>query len=188
MHIPFSRTIKKGLKQRKLQQQLKHEGWSFSDTRINMYIREYADWEKYYLPFDLKGKTVLDVGAGEGETALFYFNHGVIKVLCVEPDQESFERLRKNGAGRCMPLLQRKFSLDLIGYVQMMLLEQGQPGLDLVKVDIEGYEEELLQYKGVVPVVCEVHGLQLLDKFKAAGWVTVCPSRYLCTGYAFWRC
>lgn len=186
MHIPFSRTIKKGLKQRKLQQQLKHEGWSFSDTRINMYIREYDDWEQYYVPFDLSWKTVLDVGAGEGETALFYFNHGAVKVVCVEPDVEAFEKLRGNGQGRCMPLKQEYFTLELIDTVQQELLAQDQKGIDLIKIDIEGYEELMLHYKGTIPVVCEVHGLQLADKFRAAGWVVSVPHRWECTSYAFW--
>lgn len=41
---------------------------------------------------------------------------------------------------------------------------------DFVKIDIEGYEEELLDVDIKKPVVLEVHGLQLRDKFRAKGY------------------
>jgi len=41
-------------------------------------------WHKHYLPI---GQTVLDVGAGCGETALFYLKHGAQRVICIEADR-----------------------------------------------------------------------------------------------------
>src|SRR6266487_1224904 len=44
---------------------------------------ELEFWHRAYLPC---GDVVLDVGAGNGETAQFYLNHGAKHVVCVEPD------------------------------------------------------------------------------------------------------
>jgi 2-polyprenyl-3-methyl-5-hydroxy-6-metoxy-1,4-benzoquinol methylase len=51
-------------------------------------LAEVMAWTAWYLPrFNLAGKTVLDIGAGCGETAAFYFDHGAEKVVAVELDQ-----------------------------------------------------------------------------------------------------
>ena len=60
-------------------------------------IREWGIWNKYYLPnFSLEGKTVLDVGAGCGETALFYFLNGASKIFAIEPNEEAYKLLLEN--------------------------------------------------------------------------------------------
>ena len=57
-------------------------------------ILEWRVWEKCYLPdFPLKEKTVLDVGAGCGETVLFYILHGAKKVIAIEPEAKAVECL-----------------------------------------------------------------------------------------------
>jgi hypothetical protein len=63
----------------------KADGWVFSDFRKTIFIGEYADWETFYLPVNVKGLTVLDVGAGEGETARFYLEHGAKKLFALNP-------------------------------------------------------------------------------------------------------
>jgi hypothetical protein len=73
VRIPFSRTIKNFIKIPLLKKELVKESWSFSSYRLKMILNETVEWEKYYLPIDIKGKIVLDVGAGEGETARFFF-------------------------------------------------------------------------------------------------------------------
>jgi hypothetical protein len=60
-------------------------------------------------------------------------------------------------------------------------------------MDIEGYEEALLGVKLETPAAIEVHGLQLCDKFEAAGWRIKalneeCEKGYGCTKYAYWQC
>jgi predicted RNA methylase len=48
----------------------------------------YGEWESFYVidRQKLRDATVLDVGAGCGETAAFYFEKGAKKVICVESD------------------------------------------------------------------------------------------------------
>lgn len=46
---------------------------------------ELAMWHKIYLPC---GDYPIDIGAGNGETAQFYLNHGAKAVLSIEPDSD----------------------------------------------------------------------------------------------------
>ncbi len=84
--------------------------------------RELPLWHRCYLPV---GKTVLDVGAGMGETALFYLNHGASRVICIEADPESLKHLREN------------FRND--PRIQVI-----DAHIDSVKVDIEGGERGMV--------------------------------------------
>jgi hypothetical protein len=64
---------------------------------------------------------------------------------------------------------------------------------DFLKMDIEGYEESLLQTNLSCPAVVEVHGLQLKDKFQKTGWrIKYRNPRdaqgYSCLTYAYWKC
>lgn len=59
---------------------------ALTSEHFRLLLLEVGDWKKHYLPVDIKGKTVLDVGAGCGETALFYFMNGARKVIAVERD------------------------------------------------------------------------------------------------------
>jgi len=79
-------------------------------------------WHKHYLPI---GQTVLDVGAGCGETALFYLKHGAQRVICIEADKTALELLVKNFG-----------SDDRVSIVSARV--------DSIKIDIEGDEENLV--------------------------------------------
>lgn len=68
MKLPFSRTIKTYWNIRFFNS----KDWKFSDVCKSMCVVEVEEWKKYYLPIDVKGLTVLDAGAGEGETAKFF--------------------------------------------------------------------------------------------------------------------
>jgi len=57
-------------------------------------IEEIDDWHTFLLP--VAGRTQLDVGAGCGETAFVYLNHGVERVICVEGNKECLANLWKN--------------------------------------------------------------------------------------------
>ncbi len=88
----------------------------------NILRKELELWHEAYLPI---GKRVLDIGAGCGETAEFYLNHGAEFVVCVEGDPGPLTRLYMN-FGRDPRVL----------IVPMMI--------DSVKVDIEGSEEGMV--------------------------------------------
>src|SRR5437867_8291799 len=80
--------------------------------------QELDGWHTWYLPI---GDTVLDLGAGCGETAYFYLRHGARRVVCIESDPAA------------LTLLERNFGNDdrvtIIG-----------AHIDSIKVDIEGSE------------------------------------------------
>ena len=84
--------------------------------------KELEMWHHHYLPC---GKTVLDVGAGCGETAFFYLKHGAERVVAIEGDPQALNILYHN------------FEKDpRVTIVPAML--------DHIKVDVEGAEEGML--------------------------------------------
>lgn len=175
MKIPFSRSIGLAFSFATFPRD-----WHFSYGRKVMIIAEKNMWKTMYLPIPVEGKTVLDVGAGEGESAWFFLEHGAKKVICVEPDKEAFEVLEMNAKKhREIVPVHKRFTPD------DLLLSH-----DFMKMDVEGYEEELLEYSLLKPAIIEVHGLQLRDKFARQGY----EIRYFgkdagagCTSYAYWR-
>ena len=82
-------------------------------------VDELASWHESYLPVS---GTVIDIGAGCGETALFYLMHGATQVVAIEGAYDAFTLLRRNFAGdnRVIPIY---------------------ASVGKVKVDIEGGEE-----------------------------------------------
>lgn len=184
MHIPFDRTILNYLKTKNQNRSLAASKWTFSLLRRNMYFDELQDWRENYLPVSVVGKIVLDVGAGEGETAKLFLDNGAKEVICIEPDTASFNLLSFNASkhpGR-LDIINRKFKLsDLI------------LPFDFLKMDIEGYEEALLGVELRRQAVVEVHGLQLVKKFREKGYRIALPKdevnrRVGCLAYAFWKC
>jgi len=92
-----------------------------NDHRVTL-EGELELWHRAYLPV---GKTVLDLGAGCGETAQFYLNHGAEKVISIESDSNCYNMLRSNFADdhRVIPILAH---------------------IDSIKCDIEGGERDLV--------------------------------------------
>jgi SAM-dependent methyltransferase len=180
IYVPFNKTIREFIDNKRIDKELRIQGWYFSHYRVEMILRETTDWSKHYLPIDLKGKTVLDVGSGEGETARFFLQHGAAKVICIEPDKEAFSYLKLNASKNRLIALNKTFELTDLSIPH-----------DFLKMDIEGYEEILLTVKLNTPTVLEVHGLQLRDKFRKAGWRIdneATKKDYACTSYAYWMC
>lgn len=181
MRFPFSRTIKNSVATRNIEANLQASNWVFSKDRISLIIGEMQVWIQSYLALNLAGLTVLDVGAGEGETAKFFLDHGAAKVVCIEPCKKAYRYLARNSSVHPEVLaVNKRFSLSDLCLPH-----------DFLKCDIEGYEEELLDADLSVPAVVEVHGLQLRDKFKRTGW-RICNNNnlndYGCTSYAYWMC
>ena len=157
MKFPFSRTISNWYKYHTY----KTDDWKFSDERRMFYIREYDEWLQFYLPIPLKGLTVLDEGAGEGESARFFLEHGARKVICVEPDAVAFKNLLINSKERPMVCMNRRFDLSDLKF-----------DFDFMKMDIEGFEEAMLSVSDFdKPCVIEYHGLQLREAFERSGYI-----------------
>jgi hypothetical protein len=88
---------------------------SYLDTELEL-------WHRCYLPV---GETVLDLGAGCGETAQFYLNHGAKRVIAIESNPVAYALLAKN------------FSAD-----ERVTCISAH--LDSVKMDIEGFERNMI--------------------------------------------
>lgn len=122
-----------------------------SRDRAGMMLYEWRTWTKCYAPpgFDLRGKTVLDVGAGEGETVEFYRLHGAKAFICVEPDPQRASRLRDNCERNAWEaeVYEEPFSSRFL-----------QLGFDFMKMDCEGCEQMLIGTPVTFPCVLETHG------------------------------
>jgi hypothetical protein len=134
-----------------------------TDWHVGDIICQWKQWEKYYLPeFSLEGKTVLDVGAGCGETAYFYFLHGAKRVIAVEVDPVQLELLKGNAElngwnddGHQLNIIPRAFEVE----------DLRREKFDFAKIDIEGGEADLLALDEIdFPMVLEAHGAYLRDK------------------------
>jgi hypothetical protein len=123
---------------------------------------------------------VLDVGAGEGESAWFFLNHGAKHVICVEPSPKAAPALLQNA---------KRHSAEITAIIDVFKPEHFNLEFDFMKMDIEGYEDALLGLRLHIPAVVEVHGLGLRDKFKQLGYRIVDSQlEYSCTAYAYWMC
>jgi predicted nicotinamide N-methyase len=120
------------------------------------------DWGYYLPPGGVQGKRVLSVGAGCGEDAKFFFDNGALLVYAVEPNPECVPYLLTNAANH----------IGLKPIFKMFKPEMLNLGFDLLKVDIEGYEVELLPYLGDVEqdIVIESHCNYTHDKLIALGF------------------
>jgi len=131
--------------------------------------REWRAWKNWYLPpWSLDGKTVLDVGAGCGETALFYYYHGAGRVIAVEPESSlgpllnrNMERNRWN-----MEIVERPFDKSMLRW-----------SFDFMKMDAEGCETQLLSLGSLPPCAVEVHDKATADKLQERFEVEVLPQK-----------
>lgn len=126
-------------------------------------MTEWETWKRFYtFPFSLEGKTILDIGAGCGETALFYSTYGAKKIICVEQDKRLIPFLEKNrDANRLdMDILNEPFNLNHL-----------KLSFDGAKMDIDGGEKEFLKINRRIwfPLVAEIHGDELERAFLERG-------------------
>jgi len=130
---------------------------------VNALLEIMKIGDKYIPPFGLQGKTVLDIGAGCGETAWLFFKHGAKKVICVESNKQRSELIRRNAdrLGWNVEILNTKFAPE------HLLLPH-----DFVKCDIEGYEMELLPHIKS-PCVLESHNWWINEQFRKKGFYLI---------------
>jgi precorrin-6B methylase 2 len=124
----------------------------------------------------VSGKNVLDVGAGCGETAYFYFSKGARKVICVEPNVAAVECLTKNAARHSwnVEVIPEPFKLEIVNEYHF----------DFMKMDGEGCEKELLQLKELpCTAIVESHSpeltIALTKQFGAKTVATLSPTTSL---------
>jgi hypothetical protein len=118
----------------------------------------YGTWPKYYLPphsKDVHNMTVLDLGAGWGETDAFYFDHGAKKIIAVEANKSFADRIRMNASLNDWPIevIDRPFDISMLSRHE----------IDLCKFDIELGEKEFLKLDRIpFHLVGEVHTSSML--------------------------
>jgi hypothetical protein len=138
---------------------------------------EYVDWGRdYKLPFSLKDKTVLDVGAGCGETIFYFATKGCRNFIAVEPDKECANLLKKNAIQN---------SLNVKIYNDVFRKAQLNEEFDFIKCDCEGGEAILLDQEIAQPIALEVHGVELFERFIERHFRTIRKKKnskeFLCT-------
>jgi hypothetical protein len=125
---------------------------------------EWRKWKKDYVPpFSLEGKTVLDIGAGSGETAYLYFLSGAKEVVCVEPDPNEAALIAENSAnlGWKTLVMSEPFKLEHLTLRKF----------DFVKVDCEGCESILLSLPQIqVPMAVETHSPSITEGLEKKGF------------------
>ena len=125
---------------------------------------EWGKWKRDYVPpFPLAGKTVLDVGAGSGETAYLYFLSGAKEVVCVEPDPKEAALIEENSAnlGWKTKVICEPFNLEHLTVRKF----------DFAKVDCEGCESQLLSLPEIlVPMAVETHSPSITEGFEKKGF------------------
>jgi SAM-dependent methyltransferase len=115
-------------------------------------LNEVQYWPEYYLPVSVKDKVVLDIGAGAGESAAFYFLNGAKKVIAVEQNREASDLSRENLRG-----------LDVQPFNESFRLEHLLIPHDFMKMDIEGGESLLLSADYEKPFAIEAHSKELVE-------------------------
>jgi len=105
----------------------------------------------------------MDVGAADGDTAAWFLRQGAAKVICIE----------KNPLQAAKIIGKRHLS-NVRVIPEAFRLEHLQIPHDCLKVDIEGYEQLLLEYhEPLGPAIVEVHNWYLYEKFNERGFRAV---------------
>ena len=131
----------------------------------------YGEWQSFYLPEPSKlfptaplvstveHKTILDVGAGCGETAAFYFDKGARKIIAVEIDRQSSKMIKTNAS-------LNDWNIEIINSpFDFTCLSRHE--IDLAKIDCEKCEVGMLDCDEILfDVITEIHGRDLLVAFR----------------------
>lgn len=99
----------------------------------------YNSYKDNYGMFDYKNKTVVDIGAEVGSTAVFFILRGAKKVYCVEHFQDNREIYASKVAKDLADIIKNK--IEYVNFERLNLL-----GGDILKCDAEGFEQNLPPY------------------------------------------
>jgi hypothetical protein len=123
-----------------------------------IFMHEFTKYNRdYRFPSSLKNKTILDIGAGCGETILYFALKGCRNFVAVEPNTRCANLLRKNA---------EKNGLNVKVYNDIFRKSHLEEKCDFIKCDCEGGESILLEEDLSKPIALEVHGLDLIKKFR----------------------
>ncbi len=101
------------------------DGLKLDDAHRYTLERELDDWHRNYLPV---GKIVLDIGAGNGETAQFYLSHGAEHVICIEPNADLlYQNFGSDPRITIVPLRVDSIKSDCEGGERNMVIETHFP-------------------------------------------------------------
>jgi hypothetical protein len=121
-------------------------------------IYEFVEWHRdYKFPSSLENKTILDIGAGCGETIFFFALNGCRNFIAVEPNPQCADLIRKNA---------EKNSLNVKIFNDTFRKNHLNENFDFIKCDCEGGESILLEEEISKPIALEVHGEVLIKKFQ----------------------
>ena len=139
---------------------------------------ELEEWEQWYLPPSgmPKDSLILDVGARDGDTALFYVKHGYLNLRLVEPSPVHRHDLSKNAI-----ILERKYGAKI--EIRGRPFERKDlEGASFAKFDCEGCEYEIDLPSLAIPWAAEVHKKIKPDRNGVYPYVTAMGYRRSETG------
>jgi SAM-dependent methyltransferase len=112
--------------------------------------------EEQYKKLDVKGKTVIDIGAGTGDTAIFFMLNGAKKVYAFEPSKGRYDAAMENVSANKIE------GIELIQKAAASLDDIVSEREDLVlKVDCEGCEHGI--FAGSKPESIKRFGQVMLE-------------------------
>lgn len=119
--------------------------------KVELTVNDVAEWIREYLPPYMKDDSlIVDVGAREGDTAVFFYMLGYRNLRLIEPSARYKENLIHNSE-----------ILRMFGCKVEVITESFRPehlsGAAFVKFDCEGCEYEIDLDKIKIPWVAEMH-------------------------------
>ena len=141
---------------------IEKDGLLLTSAKERVLWMQSEGWEREYLPtFSVKGKKIMLVGAGCGETLLFYLKHGAREFIAIECNRTDLRCLRENAK-------RRDWKVEIIG--KPFKLSHLRKDFDLCQMDIEGAEIALFDLKKLdFPIILESHSesitARLVEKF-----------------------
>lgn len=149
--------------------------WGLISNGIISMPKQPEDYDLHWNYLDFKDKTILDLGADYGSTAIYFRNQGAKQVIAVEGDHEVADKLKRYSENRAYIVPIEKWICSATDI--STLIDKYSP--DIVKVDIEGAESNLLlcsdkTLRSVAAWMIETHSdilhSQILDRFLKAGF------------------